>query len=412
MTDTRPRHALVIGAGLAGVAVCAALAQRGWRLTLVDAAKGPAQGASALPVGMLSPHVTRAPTPLSRLSALGVAATLAELQRLVPQGQGWQPCEVDNLGHDPGRWPAALVRPAALVQAWLDEAASLGALNTCWHAPVHRLAQTSDGWQALDAAGRCVAEAPVAVVTAAFGSHALLAGPSGLMDVDALPLRPVKGQMTLAAQEGLPLAPRPQRDNGVYVPLYEDSGLPPQWPARIWAMGSTYERGDNSTQLSDLAHERNAASLNAICQPAAQGLREAWEQGALLGWAQVRCASLDRLPLVGSVPDHDALQALMTQAGSRRGRIPLADTPRRPGLYMLAALGSRGITLAPWCANQLAAAMNGESGPQDCADVLRAIDPARFAWKQARRQPASQPARSDPARLTPGVAGRAAPARP
>jgi tRNA 5-methylaminomethyl-2-thiouridine biosynthesis bifunctional protein len=317
-----------------------------------------------------------------------MATTLAELQRLMPQGQGWLACEVDNLGHDRGRWPAALVRPAALVQAWLAEATGLGALNTCWQAPVHRLAHTPEGWQALDAKGRCVAEAPVAVVTAAFGSHALLAGPSSLMDVDALPLRPVKGQMTLAAQEGVPPAPRPQRDNGVYVPLYEDSGLPPQWPARIWAMGSTYERGDNSTQLSDLAHERNAASLDAICQPAAQGLREALEQGALLGWAQVRCASLDRLPLVGSVPDREALLALMTQAGSRRGRVPLADTPRRPGLYMLTALGSRGITLAAWCADQLAAAMNGEAASQEHADVLRAIDPARFAWKQARRQPA------------------------
>ncbi|MCU0927326.1 MAG: FAD-dependent oxidoreductase, partial [Hydrogenophaga sp.] len=61
----RERHALVIGAGLAGAAVCFALARRGWRLTLMDAASGPAQGASALPVGMLSPHVTRAPTPLS-----------------------------------------------------------------------------------------------------------------------------------------------------------------------------------------------------------------------------------------------------------------------------------------------------------------------------------------------------------
>ena len=55
------RHALVIGAGLAGAATCAALARRGWRITLTDAASGPAQAASGLPVGMLSPHVTRAP---------------------------------------------------------------------------------------------------------------------------------------------------------------------------------------------------------------------------------------------------------------------------------------------------------------------------------------------------------------
>lgn len=380
------RHALVIGAGLAGAAVCAALARRGWRLTLIDASAGPAQGASALPVGMLSPHVTRAPTPLSRLSMLGMATTLAELQRLLPQRRGWQACEVDNLGHDPGRWPAAMVRPGALVRAWLDEATRQTTLECLWHTPVQALAPSATGWQALDAEGHCVAEAPVAVVAAAFGSHTLLAGPAGYMDADALPLRPVKGQMSLAAQHGAPLAERPQRDNGVYVPLYEDAGLSPEWPARIWAMGSTYERGENSTHLSELAHERNAASLHTLCPAAAQGLRQALQQGQLLGWAQVRCASLDRLPLVGAVPDREALKAHMTAAGARRGRVPLEDVPRRPGLYLLAALGSRGLTLAAWCANQLAADMTGESEHTVDEDLLRAIDPARFAWKQARRQ--------------------------
>jgi tRNA 5-methylaminomethyl-2-thiouridine biosynthesis bifunctional protein len=385
---TPVRHALVIGAGLAGAAVCAALARRGWRLTLVDSAIGPAQGASGLPVGMLSPHVTRAPTPLSRLSALGVEATLAELRRLVPPGQGWQACEVDNLGHDPGRWPAALVRPAALVQAWLDEARHLSALQCLWQTPVSALAPSATGWQALNAQGQCVAEAPVTVVAAAFGSQGLLSGPDGWVPPEALPLRPVKGQMSLAAQHGDPLAQRPQRDNGVYVPCYEDAGLAPAWPTRVWAMGSTYERGENNTRLSDQAHERNAERLEAICPSATQALRQAWQQGELRGWAQVRCASLDRLPLVGAAPDTQALQALMATAGARRGRVPLIDTPRRQGLYMLTALGSRGLTLAAWCANQLAAAMDGASTPEDEADLRACLDPARFAWKQARRQPA------------------------
>ena len=66
------------------------LARRGWHATLVDAASGPAQAASALPVGMLSPHVTRAPTPLSRLSALGVADMRDQLEQRVPPGAGWQ----------------------------------------------------------------------------------------------------------------------------------------------------------------------------------------------------------------------------------------------------------------------------------------------------------------------------------
>lgn len=387
------RHALVIGAGLAGAAVCAALARRGWRLTLMDAASGPAQAASALPVGMLSPHVTRAPTPLSRLSALGVADMRAELERLIPQGSGWQACEVDNLGHDPGRWPAALVRPAAVVQAWLKEAQKVTDLSTLWDAPVAQLRSVTGGasvhWQALAADGRKVAEAPVVVVAAALGSYALLTDSAHLMSPDTLPLRPVQGQMSLAALRGAPLAERPQRDNGVFVPVYEDSGLPPQWPARIWAMGSTYERGKNSSALSDAAHARNAESLASICPAAAERQREAAASGELRGWAQVRCASLDRLPLMGAVPDVAALLAQMEQAGARRGRLRLADAPRWPGLYTLSALGSRGLTLSHWCASQLAAQIDDKTteGPTEVEDLVRALDPARFAWKMARRQP-------------------------
>lgn len=362
---------------------------------MIDGAPGPAQGASALPVGMLSPHVTRVPTPLSRLSALGVADMRRQLESRIAPGAGWQPCQVDNLGHDPGRWPAALVRPAALVQAWLAEARAGQRLRECWNAPVARLQAVdggagSGGWQALAADGRVLAEAPVAVVASAYDSQALLAATAQL-DSEALPLHPVQGQMSLAALEGEPLAPLPQRDNGVFVPCYEDSGLPPLWPARVWAMGSTYERGQTSCALSEAAHGRNAQRLEAMNPDAAQRLRTALEQDLLLGWAQVRCASLDRLPLMGAVPDLAALRSLVTARGHQRSRIRLSDVPRLAGLYTLSALGSRGLTLAHWCATQLAVLIDGQASdlPESDADLLAALDPARFAWKRSRRQPQS-----------------------
>jgi tRNA 5-methylaminomethyl-2-thiouridine biosynthesis bifunctional protein len=383
------RHALVIGAGLAGAAVCAVLARQGWQITLLDAASGPAQAASSLPVGMLSPHVTRSPTPLSRLSAFGVRATRAELERLVPPGEGWQACEVDNLQHDAGRWPATLVRPASLVHAWLGEAAGLQRLTARWGAPASALRRENGltgAWQALDAEGRVLAQASCVVVAAAFGSHDLLT--RDWMPEDAWPLRPVKGQMSLGALTGSPLAERPQRQNGVFVPRYEDSGLPPQWPARIWAMGSTYERGEHSTHVTDEAHDRNAQSLAAMLPAAALAMRGMREGGELRGWAQVRCASLDRLPLAGAVPDVAALRKWMEEAGARRGRLPMQEVPRLPGLFTLSALGSRGLTLALPMAQLLGAQLDGFASELE-SDLQAAVDPARFAWRLARRQPAS-----------------------
>lgn len=389
MNPHHARHALVLGAGLAGAACCVALVRRGWSVELVDQAEGPARGASSLPVGMLSPHVTRAPTPLSRLCALGVSDARAELERLLPQGQGWRATEVDNLGHDPGRWPAALVRPAALVQAWLAEARASGRLTTRWGHAVARLVHTDGAWLAMDHKGAVLGTAPSVVVASAYGALSLLVGQHGLT-ADSLPLRPVQGQLTLAPLEGPSLAPRPMRLNGVFVPEYEDPGLSPEWPERIWAMGSTYERGRQDVQITDEAHERNAASLASMLPEAAARLRHQLDQRALLGWAQVRCASLDRLPLVGQAPDVPAMWAMTRSTTHRRGLDQPAAWPRLPGLFLLTALGSRGLTLSHWCARWLATRMDG--GPSTLAetdrDLERAFDPARFAWRRSRRQDA------------------------
>lgn len=382
------RHALVLGAGLAGAACCATLARRGWRVELLERGRQAAMGASGLPVGMLSPHVTRAPTPLSRLCSLGVADARSQLERLVPQGHGWQATEVDNLGHDPGRWPAAVVRPSALVLAWLSEAQSSGGLSIRFDAAVASLVREDGQWVARDGAGVVLGAAPTVVVATAYGAFPLLEGIHG-HGSGAVPLRPVKGQLTLAALQTPPLAPRPMRNNGVFVPAYEDAGLPPSWPSRVWAMGSTYERGRDDTTVDSAAHERNAVSLEEMHPQAAAELRRCASDGRLLGWSQVRCASQDRLPMVGAAPDLKAMQELFNAAGGRRGRVPLLQTPRLPGLFMLTALGSRGLTLAHWCADWLAGRMSGEPStlPEQDLDLEKALDPARFAWKAARRQP-------------------------
>lgn len=379
--NTAQGHALVIGAGLAGAASAAALCRRGWRVTLIDAAAGPAEAASALPVGVLSPHLTRAPTPMSRLTALGVPLTRAELQRLVPVGAGWQPVALDNRGaHAPGRQDAALVRPGALVQAWLAEAGE--GLQALWLRPVAGLRREHGQWLALDAAGQTIASAPQVVLAAALGSRELAPAASG-----DWPLGPVLGQMSLGALQGEPLAERPQRDDGVFVPEYSDSGLAPRWPSRLWAMGSSYARGLTDTTPTDEAHRDNARRLRPLCAAAADRLDSLLEQGALLGWAGVRCASMDRLPLVGALPDAQAWRAQLAQAGGAPRHLPpLASVPRLAGLWCLSALGSRGLSLAAAGGQWLAAEMDGEE-PGLAPDLRAAIDPARFAWRRARRQP-------------------------
>ncbi|PAT44195.1 FAD-dependent cmnm(5)s(2)U34 oxidoreductase [Vandammella animalimorsus] len=86
---TKPQ-AIVIGAGLAGASMAHALAERGWRVNVLEQADAAAQGASGLPVGLFAPHISPDDAPLSRLSRAGLRSTRRLAARLLRHGQDWQ----------------------------------------------------------------------------------------------------------------------------------------------------------------------------------------------------------------------------------------------------------------------------------------------------------------------------------
>jgi len=107
------------------------------------------------------------------------------------------------------------------------------------------------------------------------------------------------------------------------------------------------------------------------------------EPSGRVGW---RWASPDRLPLIGPVP----LAAIgpgrgveIDGASSPRPEQP-RFAPRAPGLFIFAGLGSRGIAGSALSAQLLAASITGAPLPLE-ADLLDAVDPARFASRAFRR---------------------------
>jgi tRNA U34 5-methylaminomethyl-2-thiouridine-forming methyltransferase MnmC len=69
------REAVVIGGGLSGLGTAHALARRGWQVTVLDACAEPAGGASGLPAGLFSPHVSPDDNRISRLTRTGLRIT-------------------------------------------------------------------------------------------------------------------------------------------------------------------------------------------------------------------------------------------------------------------------------------------------------------------------------------------------
>ncbi len=365
---TAPSRCIVVGAGLAGAAAAASLARRGWQVTVLDAARTPAAGASALPAGLLAPHHSSDDTLLSRLSRSGVRITLQYAREFLPEGDDWRctgvlehrpgsamrplrddsdaarawTCGADAarkaqaaLGADePAYWHqlAAWIRPAALVRAWLGEA------RVAWrgNARVARLARRDEGWQLFDREGALLGQAELVVLAAAHDTAALLGG--------RLRLHPVRGQVSWAARRpGEALPPFPVNGHGHFIPQATVEG------AAAWLCGSSYDRGDADRSPRDADHQANLARLRALLPQLAQQLAPAFGDGSVQAWTGVRCASADRRPCVGAL---------------------------ETGLWVSTAMGSRGLTFAALCGELLAARLHGEPLPLE-PRLAAALDSAR-----------------------------------
>ncbi len=363
--------ALVLGAGLSGSAVACSLARRGWSVTVLDAGQGVGAGASGLPAGLTAPHVSPDDSVLSRITRAGVRATLQRCTELLESGTDWAwtgvlEHRVEGKRALPGgdAWPeqghewstpatpeqiisaalpeqaealwhpmAAWLRPRQLVAAQL----AASGIEVRWNTPVHAVRQTEHGWQALDAQSQVLAQADQLIVASGFHSRALL--PEG-----ALPLNPLRGQISMGPLQTLPLGLKaklpavPVNGHGSFitgVPLPPDFGGGPGW-----YLGSTFERGCPEAVLRDEDHAANHARLATLLPGLDEPMRPAFALDRVLAWAGLRCTLPDRLPAVGSL-----------------------DPVLLPGLHVCAGMGARGISLSVLCGELIAAQLEGEPLP-------------------------------------------------
>ncbi len=363
----QPSEAIVIGAGLAGAAVAASLARRGWAVQVLDAARAPAAGASGLPVGLLAPHQSPDDNLLSRVSRAGVRITMQEARQRLAAGLEWQATGVlewrgDDLrppppgdalspwtrdatpaqkrtagiAEDQGAWwheNAAWIEPAALVRSWL-RAPGVRFRGSC---TVARVARTDAGWAVRDAQDTTLAQAPLVVVAAALASAQLLG--------DAVQLHPVRGQVSWAPLEddAGELPPFPVNGHGHFLPRV------PLVERGAWITGSTYGRGDTDLVPRERDDNANVQRVAEVLSRAGEVLSAAAARGAVRHWAGVRCASSDRRPLVGEV---------------------------EPGLWVSTAMGSRGLSFAALCAELIAARLQREPLPLETR-LAQALDVSR-----------------------------------
>jgi len=252
------------------------------------------------------------------------------------------------------------IRPASLVEAQLAAAAGrAGAmLTTHFGAAVHAISRTDNRWQAFAADGSVIASAPI-LVLANSGDMTRLASV-------AQPLASVRGQVSYLRADAVAAPAVVLAGRGYVLPAFEG----------IVVTGSTYDFGIDDPKPRIEGHAANLARLSHML-PGAAALPD---PATLEGAVGFRCVAPDRMPLVGALPDVDA--ARQQQAGLSGAQLP--DLPRCPGLYCASGYGSRGLVWAALAGELLASLIEGEPPPLE-GDLADALDPARFALRQARR---------------------------
>ncbi|MCZ8253898.1 MAG: FAD-dependent 5-carboxymethylaminomethyl-2-thiouridine(34) oxidoreductase MnmC [Hylemonella sp.] len=375
----------VIGAGLAGASVAAALARRGWQVQVLDAAAEAAAGASGLPAGLLIPHVSTSDGPRSRLTRAGLRLVRAEAQRLLRAGEDWGPTGVLELrlegksglpedwpanGHEltrsaalgaPEAWKrglpdaptlwhgqAAWIKPAQLVRAWLAQPG----VRFRGNGQVDSLRATPAGWELRDAQGHVLDTADQVVLANALDAPRLLATAGCTLP----PLHGMRGVLSWGLRETtLPssptgaLPPHPVNGAGSFIPDVPVDG------GRAWYAGATYENTADAAAPQAVHLQANLEKLRRLLPAVADALAPAYADGLVQAWEAVRCVSRNRLPLVG----------------------PLQDGPQ-PTLWISAAMGSRGLSLCMLCAELLAARLGAEPWPLETG-LAQALDLRRKA---------------------------------
>lgn len=358
-TPSPVSECLVLGAGLAGATVAAALARRGWQVRVFDAGQQPCAGASGLPAGLLVPQVSRDDAARSRLSRAGVQLTLQWCRALLHEGDDWAPSGVRqrlwDAAPDASRWhaDAGWVKPARLVAACL----SASGVRFVGAAPIHQLRHGPSGWAALDAAGKVLDQAPHLVLATAGDTRRLLQTAVGA-DGQPLPAQVVlrdmplvHGQVSWGHREPADahhFPPTPVNGLGHLLPAVPLDG------AVAWFLGASYEPASAPCLTEDGAHSENRQRLARLLPQAEQALAGRFDARQVRSWRGTRCTTRDRLPGVGPLqPDGE------------------------PHLWMSAGMGSRGLSYAVLCAELLAARIGGEPLPVEgsLARMLAATRP-------------------------------------
>ncbi|WP_045960482.1 bifunctional tRNA (5-methylaminomethyl-2-thiouridine)(34)-methyltransferase MnmD/FAD-dependent 5-carboxymethylaminomethyl-2-thiouridine(34) oxidoreductase MnmC [Xenorhabdus poinarii] len=408
----------IIGGGIASALTALALLRRGAKVTLYCQDAQPAQNASGNQQGALYPLLNGNGDPLERFftSAFTFARRQYDLLADTHVRFDHQWCGVSQVAYDEKSankiskmlrtaWPDEIALsmhrtqlsqvsglevnydgihypqggwlcPAQLTQAAIKLAEQRG-MQVYLHHQVTQLNQNENGWQLqVQYQGNRQDKNHTVVIIA--NGHCL----PQFEQTEKLPVTAVRGQVS-----HIPTTNNLRQLNSV---LCYDGYMTPVNPSNQYhCIGASYQRHQLDTQYSsDEQHENRERLLK--CFPDVD-----WPQQVDISEKKsrqaIRCVIRDHMPMIGNVPVFSELMEKYANLSQHiRANKMIEESPCYANLFVIGALGSRGLCSAPLGAELLASQIFGEALPLD-DETLAALHPNRF-WvrKQLRGKSVTQ----------------------
>ncbi|MCZ0926044.1 bifunctional tRNA (5-methylaminomethyl-2-thiouridine)(34)-methyltransferase MnmD/FAD-dependent 5-carboxymethylaminomethyl-2-thiouridine(34) oxidoreductase MnmC [Halomonas janggokensis] len=378
------QHVAVIGAGIAGASVAAALARRGIKVSVVER-EAPGAGGSGNRQGALYVKLAAETNHQSRFYLAGLMYSQRWLGQLATDTPVWQQSGVvqlalsDKEARRQQRFMAYHTLPEAVVSAHTEKLSELAGVpisarqalfypQAGWVHPkalceqllahplisviqgdVTQLQRGGQHWQLELANGDTVSADQLVIANAQFANH--------FAQTTQLPLQQVRGQVSeVMLPENVP---GPQRVvcAGGYVSPPVDGVL---------TFGASFVPNNDTRHVTHDDHQRNIDELRQalpdwVAALEASGVELSPE--TLEGRAAVRAASPDKSPYAGPVPIAESWQEAYQALGKDASKVPDTRGEHYPGLWISTAHGSRGLASAPLCAEVIASRISDDPQP-------------------------------------------------
>ena len=208
---------------------------------------------------------------------------------------------------------------------------------------VTALSQTEHGWQIKTAENETFCHEVVVLAN----GHKL----TEFEQTQKLPLYPVRGQVSQIPTSANLLK--------LKTVLCYDGYLTPVDQAKAsHCIGASHVRDNATREFSLTEQQENQQKIQ-------QNIPEDWtkevDTSGNLARIGVRCSVRDLTPMMGAVPHFSAQQTQYQNLFNlRRRKQPIEQAANYPNLYLIGALGSRGLTSAPFLGETLASLIYGE----------------------------------------------------